>query len=153
MTGGGRRRVPDAPGHHNGRVPVRRFRLRMSRLSRGIRTAVLLALGVCFVPAVVQASDLSSRVLSLVGLLSSVYGLRIVLGPAVEVRRTGIRILRNWPWHRDIDWYRIYEVEVVPGFWVLHLELNSGEHVELPCVEDVDDLFERIEELRHRLDA
>ena len=133
---------------------VVRYRLRMRLLTRILRSVLLGTLGVLFIPAVITSGvDLQWRTLSTVGLLSSIYGLRIVLGPAVEVRPTGLRVLKHWPWRRDIPWYRIFEVEVVPGYWVLDLELNSGEQLELPCVEHVDDLFERIEEHRSRLDA
>lgn len=130
-----------------------RYRLRMQPITRILRTILLGTLGVMFVPAVITAGvDLQWRTLSVVGLLSSIYGLRIVLGPAVEVRADGLRVFKSWPWRRDIPWYRIYQVDVVPGYWVLDLELNSGEQLELPCVEHVDDLFERIEEHRQRLD-
>lgn len=130
-----------------------RYRLRMRALTRILRAGLLGFLALMFVPAVFTAGvDTEWRVLSTVGLLSSIYGLRIVLGAAVEVRPKGLRVLARWPWRRDIPWYRIYEIEVVPGFWVLDLELNSGEQLELPCVEHVDDLFERIETNRQRLD-
>lgn len=132
---------------------VVRYRLRMARLTRILRTILLAFLGLMFLPAVVTAGvDTQWRILSTVGLLSSIYGLRIVLGPAVEVRPDGLRVLARWPWRRDIPWYRIFQIEVVPGYWVLDLELNSGEQLELPCVEKVDDLFERIEHHRQRLD-
>jgi membrane protease YdiL (CAAX protease family) len=132
---------------------VVRYRLRMQPLTRILRTVLLATLGLMFLPAVVTAGvDVQWRTLSIVGLLSSIYGLRIVLGPAVEVRPTGLRVFKHWPWRREIPWYRIFQVEVVPGYWVLDLELNSGEQLELPCVEHVDDLFERIEEHRARLD-
>jgi len=135
-----------------GSVTVR-YRLRMARITRVLRTILLGTLGLMFVPAVIAVGvDLQWRTLSIVGLLSSIYGLRIVLGPAVEVRADGLRVFKRWPWRREIPWYRIYQVEVVPGYWVLDLELNSGEQLELPCVEHVDDLFERIEEHRQRLD-
>ena len=130
-----------------------RYRLRMQPITRVLRTILLGTLGLMFVPAVITAGvDLQWRTLSIVGLLSSIYGLRVVLGPAVEVRADGLRVFKSWPWRREIPWYRIYQVEVVPGYWVLDLELNSGEQLELPCVEHVDDLFERIEEHRQRLD-
>lgn len=126
----------------------------MNPITRVVRTVVLGAIGICFVPALFGANvDLGYRMLSLVGLLSSIYGLRIVLGPAVEVRRDELRLMKSWPRRRDIAWYRILEVDIVPGYWLLDIELNSGERIELPCVERVDDLYERIEELRSRLDA
>jgi hypothetical protein len=131
-----------------------RYRLRMRLITRILRTTLLGFLGLMFVPAVItNGVDTQWRVLSIVGLASSIYGLRIVLGPAVEVRPNGLRVLKSWPWRRDIPWYRIYEIEVVPGYWVLDLELNSGEQLQLPCVEHVDDLYERIELHRSRLDA
>ena len=133
---------------------VVRYRLRMRSYTRVLRTLLLGFLGFMFVPAVfTQGVDAQWRILSIVGLVSSIYGLRIVLGAAVEVRPEGLRVLKTWPWRRDIPWYRIYQIDVVPGYWVLDLELNSGEQLELPCVEHVDDLFERIEEHRSRLDA
>lgn len=131
-----------------------RYRLRMSPITRAVRTIVLGVIGVSFVPALFGANvELGWRLLSVVGFLSSAYGLRIVLGPAVEVRPDGLRLMKSWPRRRDIAWYRILEVDIVPGYWLLDLELNSGERIELPCVERVDDLYERIEELRQRLDA
>ena len=126
----------------------------MSRLNRVLRTVLFSVIGLCFVPAVLGGSiDLSVRALSAAGVLSSIYGLRIILGPAVEVRPEGLRLLKSWPRRRDIAWYRILEVDIVPGYWMLDLELNSGEAISLPCVEHVDDLYERIEELRSKLDA
>jgi hypothetical protein len=132
---------------------VLRYRLRMRPLTRLFRTALLAFLALMFLPAVVAAGvDTQWRVLSVVGLASSIYGLRIINGPAVEVRPEGLRVLKSWPWRQDIPWYRIYQVEVVPGYWILDLELNSGQQIELPCVERVDELFAQIEEHRQRLD-
>ena len=140
---------------HNGSVTaVHRYRLRMSRISRALRTVIFVAIALCFVPAVFDASvDLPARLLSVLGIVSSIYGLRIILGAAVEVRPHGLRLLKRWPKRRDIAWYQILEVDIIPGYWMLDIELNSGEQISLPCVERVDDLFERIEELRQRLDA
>ena len=150
---GGARPSFRAVSWFNGAVTTR-YRLRMSPITRALRTVVLGAIGVCFVPALFGGNvDPGWRLLSLVGLLSSAYGLRIVLGPAVEVRHEGLRLMKSWPRRRDIAWYRILEVDIVPGYWLLDIELNSGERIELPCVEHVDDLYERIEELRQRLDA
>ena len=65
---------------------VVRYRLRMAPLTRILRSVLLGFLGIMFLPAVFTAGvDTQWRVLSIVGLVSSVYGLRIVLGPAVEV--------------------------------------------------------------------
>ncbi len=140
---------------HNERVTaVHRYRLRMSRVNRILRTVMFTVIALCFLPAVFGGGiDTSVRLLSAAGILSSIYGLRIILGPAVEVRPDGLRLLKAWPRRRDIAWYRILEVDIVPGFWMLDLRLNSGEAISLPCVENVDDLYERIEELRSKLDA
>ena len=50
------------------------------------------------------------------------------------VRDEGLRVQKTWPHRRDIPWYRILATDVIPGFWNLELELNSGERVELPPV-------------------
>ena len=57
----------------------------------------------------------------------------------------------RWPLRRDIAWYRIYGVDVIPGTWTLEVELNPGERVSLPCVDRVDDLYERVEAARSQL--
>lgn len=117
----------------------------------------VVVLGLCFVfflPGLFGPGlDLAWRLLSLVGLVTSLLALRVVLGAAVVVREEGLRIQRLWPLTRDLPWYRILSTEVIPGFWFLELELNSGERVELPCVEHLDDLYERIEAHRRDLDA
>ena len=46
---------------------------------------------------------------------------------------------------------RIYGVDVIPGTWTLEVELNPGERVSLPCVDRVDDLYERVEAARAQL--
>ena len=131
-----------------------RYRLAMSPLSRGVRVVVLALAGAFFVAlALASGQEASWRALGVVGLLSTAVALRIVLGPAVVVRDAGLRVVRSWPLRRDIPWYRILDVEVVPVVWVLDVELNSGEHVELPPVEHLNELYHRIEDLRHRLDG
>lgn len=126
----------------------------MSPVSRVLRSVLFVGIGLCFLPAVLSPElELGVRAFSLVGVLSSGYGLRIILGPAVEVRPEGLRLLKSWPRRRTIPWYRILEIEVVPGFWTLDVELNSGECFALPCVEHVDDLYESIQALRQNLDA
>lgn len=135
-------------------MPVTRFRLRMSRLTRVLRGGLLGMLGGCFVPALIDpATDPQWRLLCLVGLVSAIYGLRIVVGPALLLSDEGLVVLNRWPLRRAIPWYRIYEVQVVPGYWMIDLELNSGEIVSLPCVEDVDLLYDEIQQGRERLDA
>ncbi|MFN8041645.1 MAG: hypothetical protein U0Q07_20685 [Acidimicrobiales bacterium] len=132
----------------------RRYRLRLSRTRRAVQVLVLSLCFLFFLPGLFgQGLDPWWRVLSLVGLVTSVLALRVVLGAAVVVREEGLRIQRLWPLTRDLAWYRILSTEVIPGFWFLELELNSGERVELPCVEHLDDLYERIEAHRRDLDA
>lgn len=131
-----------------------RYRLAMSPLARGARVLVLAVAGAFFVAlTLASGQEVSWRVLGGIGLVSTAVALRIVLGPAVVVRSGGLRVVRSWPLRRDIPWYRILDVEVVPVVWVLDVELNSGEHVELPPVEHLNELYHRIEELRHQLDA
>lgn len=130
-----------------------RYRLALSPMARGLRVAVLVGVALAFL-AMFGATDLDAswQIVSVIGFVLSLVGLRILVGPVVVVRSEGIRIQRNWPIRRDIPWYRIHEVEVVPIAWVLRLELNNGEEVELPAVENLDELFEQVEELRRRLD-
>lgn len=121
------------------------------------RVSLALLLGVTavfFVPGVLVA-PLGGwwRLVSGTGLVLSLLGLRTVLGPVIVVRDTGLRIQRSWPFRRDIPWYRIFEVDVIPGFWNLEIELNSGERISLPCVEDVDRLYEELERHRSEIDA
>ena len=73
--------------------------------------------------------------------------------PSSSVRPRGLRLQRNWPFRRDIPWYRILQIDVIPGFWNLEIELNSGERLALPCVEHLNDLYHRMEHHRQALDA
>ena len=134
-------------------MEVHRYRLRMSGFTRISRTILLSVLAIVFVPMFVGGVDVQYRVLSLVGFACSLYGLRVLHGPTIEVRPDGLTILKHWPFRRDLRWYQIFAVDVVPGYWMLSIELNSGERIDLPCVEEVDDLFEQIESRRHLLDA
>jgi hypothetical protein len=107
-----------------------------------------------FIPGIVAPGlQLWWRALSAFGVLTALAGLRIVLGSVVVVRPRGLRIQRNWPLRREIPWYRILEIDVIPGFWNLEVELNSGERLSLPCVEHLDDLYHRMEHHRQALDA
>lgn len=135
-------------------VQAKGYRLRMRSWRRALMTVLLSVIAVFFVPGIF-APDLALwwRALSVVGLLTSLAGLRIILGPVIVVRPEGLRIQRNWPIRRDIPWYRILEIDVIPGFWNLEIELNSGERLALPCVEQLDDLYERMEHHRQALDA
>jgi hypothetical protein len=131
-----------------------RYRLRMTRLRRAATTAVLVVVALLLVPGIV-GSGLEPwwRVLSAAGLASAIAGLRIVLGPVLVVREEGLLILRHWPLRRDIPWYRILQIDVIPGFWHLEVELNSGERIALPCVDDIDGLYRNMERHRQALDA
>jgi hypothetical protein len=130
------------------------YRRHMSRFARIWRVALYVVLAVLFAPGLVDpASPLAVRVGCALGIGLSAVGLRVVLGPGVVVRTEGLRVFTWWPRHRDIAWYRVFAVDVVPGHWLLELELNSGERVTLPVVEHVDRLYEQIEDFRQRLDA
>ena len=129
------------------------YRLQMTQLARMWRTLLYVLLGILFVARVADAETPLVRLVGLFGVGLALYGLRVALGPAVVVRAEGLRIYSWWPRRRDIAWYRVYAVDVVPGRWLLELELNSGERVTLPVVERVDDLYEQIEDLRQRLDV
>jgi hypothetical protein len=130
------------------------YRLRMSPARRLVVTVVLVAAALFFVPGML-APDLSWwwRALSSVGFLSALLGLRAVLGRVVLVGPAGLRLQKSWPLRRDIRWYRILQIDVIPGFWNLEVELNSGERLALPCVEHLDDLYETMERHRQALDA
>lgn len=139
---------------HNGGVRRRGYRLRLSPLRR-IALCVLLVLSSVFFLSGIVAADLSIwwRGLSAVGLVTALLGLRTIFGAVVVVKPEGLRIQRSWPIRRDIRWYRILEIDVLPGFWNLEIELNSGERVSLPCVDNLDELYEDMERHRQALDA
>jgi len=131
------------------------FRLQFRLATRVIWT-VLLVLTVIFFAQIIISSVFGFwvRVVALVATLNAIAGIRVMWGAAVVVGRSGMRIYRPWwPLHRDIAWYRILATDIIPGFWFLELEMNSGERIELPCVENMDDLFEQIEDHRTRLDS
>jgi hypothetical protein len=130
------------------------YRLRMRMWRRALLTGLLAVIALFFVPSIVAPGlQLWWRALSLIGLLSAAAGLRILLGSVVVVRPRGLRLQRNWPIRREIPWYRILQIDVIPGFWNLEIELNSGERLALPCVEHLDDLYHRMEHHRQALDA
>ena len=129
------------------------FRLRLSLLGRLLRTFVMVLGLALFVPGVLAPIDLWWRAISVVGALACVAGLRILWGPVVVVRPSGLRIQRNWPFRREFQWYRILSIDVIPGFWHLEIELNSGEHVALPAVDDIETLYRLMEHHRQALDA
>ena len=41
----------------------------------------------------------------------------------------------------------------MPGFWHLEIELNSGERITLPAVDDLERLYQLMEHHRQALDA
>ena len=130
------------------------FRLRVSAVGRLWRTVVLVVGLLLFVPGALSgAIDVWWRLVYALGALSCVAGLRILWGAVVVVRPTGLRIQRNWPLRRDFLWYRILSIDVIPGFWHLEIELNSGERVTLPAVDDLERLYQLMEKHRSALDA
>jgi hypothetical protein len=126
----------------------------VSPFGRLWRTVVMAVGLLMFVPGVVAGSiDVWWRLLCLVGALSCVAGLRILWGSVILVRPEGLRIQRNWPLRRDFRWYRILSIDVIPGFWHLEIELNSGERITLPAVDDLERLYQLMETHRQALDA
>lgn len=135
-------------------MATKRYKLRISRLARWVRVSVLSVLVLVFLPGVLAgAFEWWMHLLSLIGLVTAVLGIRTLLGAVLVVREDGLRIQKNWPYRRDIRWYRILATDVIPGFWNLELELNSGERVELPPVQNLTGLYEEIERHRTALDA
>jgi len=135
-------------------VAPQRYPLRISPLARWVRVVILAVLALLFIPLVLASGiEWWMRLLSLVGLVSAVLGIRTLLGAVLVVREEGLRIQKNWPRRRDIPWYRILATDVIPGFWNLEIELNSGERVELPPVQNLTGLYEEIERHRTALDA
>ena len=126
----------------------------MSRRRRVIQVTLLSLIGLFFLPGVVDSQlTLWWRFVTLVGLITSVLAIRTVVGAVLIVSDKGLRVQKAWPHRRDIPWYRILATDVIPGFWNLELELNSGERVELPPVADINALYEDIERHRTALDA
>jgi hypothetical protein len=126
----------------------------MSRRRRLMRVAVLVLICLFFLPGGFDPQlDFWWRLVSLVGLVTSVLAIRTLVGAVLIVRDEGLRVQKTWPRRRDIPWYRILATDVVPGFWNLELELNSGERVELPAVADLNALYDDIERHRTALDA
>jgi hypothetical protein len=135
-------------------VTPTKYRWRLRRTSRVIRVAVLTLVALVLLPEVIASGiSLWWRLLCLVGLVTAVLAIRTVVGPVLIVRDEGLRVQKLWPHRRDIPWYRILATDVVPGFWNLELELNSGERVELPPVDDLNALYDDIERHRTALDA
>jgi hypothetical protein len=130
------------------------YRLQYRLATRVLWTALLLAAVLFFGPIVLSgAFELWWRVVAAGLVACSVIGVRVLWGPAVVVAPGGMRIYRPWwPLRRDIAWHRMLATDIIPGFWFLEIEMNSGERIELPCVERMDALYEQIEQYRARLD-
>lgn len=129
------------------------FRVQLKPGRRLVRTVVLLVCLGAFLPGVVGVdAPIGVRAFSAVAVASAAWSLRFLWGAMVVVDAAGVRVLTWWPRARRIAWYRIEQVEVVPGFWYLALGLNSGERVELPCVERFDELYDLVERGRRDLD-
>ena len=130
------------------------YRLHLKPWRRVLTTLLLLACGLFFLSGVASSAiDIWWRAFSVLGLVFSILGLRTVLGPVVVVGPKGIRIQRNWPIRREFQWHRILLIDVIPGYWHLEMELNSGERVTLPPVEKVDELYRQMERFRTAIDA
>jgi len=126
----------------------------MSPVARAVRVVLLSFVALVFVPGVIASGiDLWWRAVSLLGVVISLVGVRMMVGAVLVVRDEGLRIQKYWPQRRDLAWYRILASDVIPGFWNLELELNSGERVELPPVGDINTLYADIERHRTALDA
>ena len=129
------------------------YRLRF-RLGVRVSWTALLVFSIAFLVPVVTAPSLDIwwHLLGVSGIVSALAGLRVMWGAAIVVGAEGLRIYRPWwPLHRDIAWYRILATDIIPGFWFLEIEMNSGERIELPCVEHMDELYERIESYRRQI--
>jgi hypothetical protein len=122
--------------------------------ARLVRTVLLV---ICVVLssswALAGALEVWARAISGLVALASLAGLRILWGSVVVVRPDGLRLQRNWPLRRDYRWYRILSIDVIPGFWHLEIELNSGQRIALPPVADLDRLYRLMEHHRQALDA
>lgn len=135
-------------------MPVTKYRWRLSRRRRILQVGLLSLIGLFFLVGLFEGGGgWWWRFVSLMGLASSVLAVRTLVGPVLVVSDRGLRVQKAWPLHRDLPWYRILATDVIPGFWNLELELNSGERITLPPVDDLDALYEDIERHRTALDA
>lgn len=125
------------------------YRLRMSGLRRWSTVVLLGAIAAFMAPGVfVSDAPISWRLVAVAGVVTAFAGVRTLVGAVVVVRDEGVRLQRNWPLRRNIGWQSIRGVDVIPGYWTLELELDSGERVGLPCVEDFEDLYRAMEHHR-----
>lgn len=129
------------------------YRLRMSPVTRFLRVAVYVVCGGILAVWAVAPGEWWWRALCVVGLAVAVVALRQTVGAVVRVDGHALTLQPYWPHRRRLPWYRIDHAELVPGSWTVVVEMNSGQRFELPCVDDVDDLFERVEHRRRALDT
>lgn len=130
------------------------YRLRMSPLARWSRVALFVVCALILASGIAFAGEaLLWQILGALGIVAAVLAIRVVLGPVVVITPDELIVQRNWPLKRRMRWYRIDHAEVIPGMWVLVIELVSGERFELPCVEHLDELYEHLEHYRKALDS
>jgi hypothetical protein len=135
-------------------VATTKYRWRLSRRRRILQVALMTFIGLFFLSGLADGQlDWWWRFVSLVGVVTSGLSIRTLVGPVLIVSDKGLRVQKAWPRRRDIAWYRILATDVIPGFWNLEIELNSGERIELPPVADINALYEDIERHRTALDA
>jgi hypothetical protein len=131
------------------------YRLKFRLVTRVFWTLMLMCAAIFFVPIAGNSEfDFWWRTFAAAAVLSSLGGLRVLWGAAVVVGPRGLRVYTpSWPLRRNLGWHRILATDIIPGFWFLEIEMNSGERIELPSVEHLDDLYEQIEDYRSRLDT
>jgi hypothetical protein len=130
------------------------YRLRLSSPARWLRVAAFVLCGAALVGGIAYAGEaLVWKVVGAVGVLFSILAVRAVVGAVVVVTPDALVVQPVWPARRRIRWYRIDHAEVIPGAWTILVELNSGDRFELPCVEDIDELYRAMEHHRTALDS
>jgi hypothetical protein len=126
----------------------------MSPLARWLRVGVFVLCAAVLASGIAYAGEgWFWKALGVIGIVGAGLAIRIVVGPVVYVTPTELVIARNWPLKKRIKWYRVDHAEVIPGMWIIVLELISGERFELPCVERIDDLYRHLEHYRKALDS
>jgi hypothetical protein len=145
--------------HRRWRLPRRitgsGYRLKFRLVTRVFWTIMLISAALFFVPITANAAfDFWWRTIATAAVLCSLGGLRVLWGAAVVVGPRGLRVYTpSWPLRRNLGWHRMLATDIIPGFWFLEIEMNSGERIALPSVEHLDDLYEQIEDYRTRLDT
>lgn len=127
------------------------YRLRMSGLRRWATVVLLGAIAAFMAPGVFVADAPGSwRLIAAAGVVTALAGVRTLVGAVVVAGEDALKLQRNWPLRRSIPWGAIEAVDIIPGYWTIEVELDSGERVGLPCVEDFDDLYEAMEHHRRQ---